>query len=131
METERGAGSIGTTKRGIGPAYASMATRCGITIAQMFNENTFEKRLRKLAEGYRKRYGNALVYDVEDEIERFMEYREKLRLFVVDGVLFMSDAQKSGSNILVEGSQGNPNLKPILDGSRWRGHCDIWRYTGC
>ena len=109
QETERGASSIGTTKRGIGPAYASMATRSGITIAQMLNEEMFEKRLRKLADGYRKRYGDVLVYDVEDEIERFKGYREKLRPFVVEGVMFMSDAQTRNSEILVEGSQGNPN----------------------
>lgn len=51
---------------GIGPTYASMAARNGITISEMFNEETFERKLRNLAAGHKKRFGDLLEYDVED-----------------------------------------------------------------
>ncbi|SPO05846.1 probable Adenylosuccinate synthetase [Cephalotrichum gorgonifer] len=104
-ETELGANSIGTTKRGIGPTYASMATRSGITMSQMFRADVFESRLRKLADGYKKRFGDALVYDVEEEIERFRGYRERLAHYVVDAVTFINDAQNKNARVLIEGSQ--------------------------
>lgn len=43
-----------------------MAARNGITISEMFNEETFERKLRALAAGYKKRYGDLLEYDVEE-----------------------------------------------------------------
>ena len=45
-----------------------------------------------------------LDYDVEEEISRFNDYRQKLAKYAVDGVAFMKDAQDSGKNILVEGA---------------------------
>ena len=104
-EIELGSNSIGTTKRGIGPCYASAATRSGITMSEMFRPELFETRLRKLAEGYRKRFGDALKYDVEEEIERFKGYRERLAHYVVDAVTFVNDAQNRNARVLIEGSQ--------------------------
>lgn len=104
-EIELGSNSIGTTKRGIGPCYASAATRSGITMSEMFRPELFETRLRKLAEGYKKRFGDALKYDVEEEIERFKGYRERLAHYVVDAVTFVNDAQDRDARVLIEGSQ--------------------------
>lgn len=104
-EIELGSNSIGTTKRGIGPCYASAATRSGVTMSEMFRPELFETRLRKLAEGYKKRFGDALKYDVEEEIERFKGYRERLAHYVVDAVTFVNDAQNRNARVLIEGSQ--------------------------
>ncbi|KAI8206864.1 Adenylosuccinate synthetase [Colletotrichum sp. SAR 10_66] len=106
-EQELGGNSIGTTKRGIGPTYSTMAARNGITISEMFDEEVFERKLRQLATGFKKRFGDLLVYDIEDEIKRFKQYREDLRLktFVVDAVPIMADAQAKNTKILVEGAQ--------------------------
>lgn len=104
-EIELGSNSIGTTKRGIGPCYASAATRSGVTVSEMFRPELFETRLRKLAEGYKKRFGDALKYDVEEEIERFKGYRERLAHYVVDAVTFVNDAQNRNARVLIEGSQ--------------------------
>jgi adenylosuccinate synthase len=70
-EVELGGKSIGTTRRGIGPSYSTKATRSGIRIAEIFNEKAFEERLRELARGYQRRYGDLLKYDVEEEISRY------------------------------------------------------------
>ena len=104
-EVELGANAVGTTKRGIGPCYSTKAARSGIRLAEMFNEGLFERKLRQLAAGYKKRYGDLLQYDVEEEITRFKQYRLALADHVVDAVTFMKDAQERQANILVEGSQ--------------------------
>ncbi|KAI4136617.1 MAG: hypothetical protein L6R39_007703, partial [Caloplaca ligustica] len=98
-------GAIGTTRKGIGPAYSAKHARSGVRVHQIFNKEEFDRRLRVLAKGARKRYGQALEgYDVEEEIARFDTYREKLQSFVVDAVPLMDDAQKKDTNILVEGA---------------------------
>jgi adenylosuccinate synthase len=104
-EVELGANAVGTTKRGIGPCYSTKAARSGIRLAEMFNVGLFERKLRQLAAGYKKRYGDLLQYDVEEEITRFKQYRLALADHVVDAVVFMKDAQERQANILVEGSQ--------------------------
>lgn len=70
-EVELGGKSIGTTRKGIGPAYSTKAARSGVRICEVFNEQLFNQRLRELAAGFKKRYGDLLKYDVEEEISRF------------------------------------------------------------
>ncbi|QLI70592.1 Adenylosuccinate synthetase [Metarhizium brunneum] len=103
-EAELGEQKIGTTGRGIGPCYSTKAARTGIRLAEVFKAELFESKLRRLASGFAKRYGDLLRYDVEDEIARFREYRPKLAGFVVDAVSFMRSAQEKNMNILVEGA---------------------------
>ena len=93
---------IGTTKRGIGPAYSTKAARDGLRIIDIYHES-FEPRLRSLADNYRKRYGESLtsLYSVEDEIQKFKGYKEQLRPYIVDAVVFMKEKR----SILVESSQ--------------------------
>ncbi|OIW26867.1 Adenylosuccinate synthetase [Coniochaeta ligniaria NRRL 30616] len=103
-EVELGALAIGTTRRGIGPSYSTKAARSGVRLAEAFDEELFERKLRKLADGYKKRYGDLLKYDVEDEIARWKEYRPKLAEYCVDAVQFISDAQRTNKKILIEGA---------------------------
>ena len=67
-EVELGAEAIGATKRGVGQSYSTKAARSGIRLAEAFDEELFEKKLRRLVDGYKKRYGDLLKYDVEKEI---------------------------------------------------------------
>lgn len=103
-EVELGAKSIGTTKRGIGPTYSTKASRSGVRLSEVFDEEKFESKLRNLAAGFKKRYGDLLEYDVEDEIARFKEYREKLRRYSIDAAPFLADVQKKNASILIEGA---------------------------
>ncbi|KAI4086575.1 MAG: hypothetical protein LQ344_007438 [Seirophora lacunosa] len=67
-----GSGAIGTTKKGIGPAYSAKHARSGVRVHQIFNKDEFNKRLRVLTKGAQQRYGQALQgYYVEEEISRF------------------------------------------------------------
>jgi adenylosuccinate synthase len=46
-------------------------TRSGLRMCDLFDEKIFEEKLRRLAMGYQKRFGDLLKYDVEDEIKNF------------------------------------------------------------
>ncbi|KAI6248737.1 Adenylosuccinate synthetase [Erysiphe necator] len=72
-ETELGGGKLGTTRKGIGPCYSTKASRTGIRISEIFNDKLFEKKVRSLAAGFKKRYGDLLQYDPEEEIANFKE----------------------------------------------------------
>jgi adenylosuccinate synthase len=58
----------------------------------MFDQELFETKLRRLAHGYKARYGDLLKYDVEEEIERFRGYRTELAKYAIDGLSFMHSA---------------------------------------
>ena len=62
--------SIGTTKKGIGPAYSGKASRSGLRVHHLFDNETFAVKFRKLVEGRYKRYGH-FEYDTEGEILRY------------------------------------------------------------
>ncbi|KAL8825386.1 MAG: hypothetical protein Q9170_007810 [Blastenia crenularia] len=97
-------GAIGTTKKGIGPAYSAKYARSGVRIHQIFDKDNFDKQLRILAKGAQKSYGDLQDYNVEHEIRRFDAYRDRLAPFVVDALPLIRDAEAKGVNILVEGA---------------------------
>ncbi|EPQ64469.1 hypothetical protein BGT96224_A20899 [Blumeria graminis f. sp. tritici 96224] len=70
-EAELGGCKIGTTGKGIGPCYSTKASRSGIRVADIFQKQIFEKKVRILAAGFKKRFGDLLQYDPEEEIARF------------------------------------------------------------
>ncbi|KAJ8653578.1 adenylosuccinate synthase [Lichtheimia ornata] len=102
-EVELGRGSIGTTKKGIGPAYSSKASRGGLRVHHLYNFEEFADKFRVMVENKRKRYGH-FDYDVEGELARYRQFAERLRPHVVDGVAFLHNKMKEGKKILVEGA---------------------------
>ncbi|KAK0710158.1 Adenylosuccinate synthetase [Lasiosphaeria miniovina] len=103
-EVELGSRKIGTTGRGIGPSYSTKAARSGVRVHEIFDEEVFERKLRQLESGYKKRFGDLLKYDVEEEIARFKEYRPKLAAYCTDAVQYMKQAQDRNYKILIEGA---------------------------
>ncbi|KAL6363743.1 hypothetical protein LRP88_03165 [Fusarium phalaenopsidis] len=103
-ERELGDSAIGTTKRGIGPCYQTSRARTGIKLTDVFHPELFEQKVRRLADGYQKRFGELFEYDIKAELARFDEYRETLKKYVVDGVSFMRSAQQSNTKIVIEGA---------------------------
>ncbi|KAJ1983174.1 Adenylosuccinate synthase [Dimargaris cristalligena] len=102
-EVELGRGSIGTTKKGIGPAYSSKASRSGIRVHHLYEDDVFESRLRSIVANRFKRYGQ-FDYDVEAELKRYRQLAAKLKPMVVDSVTYMHASLQQGKNILVEGA---------------------------
>ena len=93
-EKELGDAAIGTKKRGIGPCYQTSRARTGIKLTDIFHPKLFEEKVKRLADGYQKRFVGQLVeYDIKAELARFEEYREMMKKYVVDGVSFMTSAR--------------------------------------
>ncbi|GME86017.1 hypothetical protein B5S28_g2096 [[Candida] boidinii] len=100
--------AIGTTGKGIGPTYSTKASRSGIRVHHLVSDEPdswkeFETRLRRLVDTRFKRYGE-FDCDIETELARYKELREKIKPFVVDSVEFMHNAIKSNKKILIEGA---------------------------
>ncbi|ODV90688.1 hypothetical protein CANCADRAFT_2418 [Tortispora caseinolytica NRRL Y-17796] len=109
-EAERSSSSnaIGTTKRGIGPAYSTKASRSGIRVHHFVADfpgawEEFATAFRNLISTRQKRYGT-FEYDVEASLARYKDMAEKLRPFVVDAVSYMNQALTDKKRILIEGA---------------------------
>lgn len=100
--------SIGTTRRGIGPAYADRASRCGLRVADLYDEKTLRKLLRRsLIEKTPvfERYG--LQTETEEKMSEWLkEMARRLQPFIGDVSEILRDALNDGRKILFEGAQG-------------------------
>jgi adenylosuccinate synthase len=108
-EKGKGAGAIGTTGRGIGPAYVDKAARIGIRMHELADPARFERRVREVV-AVKNRVLTG-VYDVEpldaDAIlAEYLPYGEALRPFITDTVSMVYDAARSGRGVVFEGAQG-------------------------
>ncbi|HVJ49142.1 adenylosuccinate synthase [Desulfitobacterium sp.] len=108
-EIARGDQKIGTTKRGIGPAYMDKTARTGIRMMDLLDPEEFAAKLkRNLAEKNNflvKLYGKKPL-DFESIYQEYRGYAEKLRAFVTDSSLTIDRAIKAGERVLFEGAQG-------------------------
>ncbi|XP_048884343.1 adenylosuccinate synthase, like [Brienomyrus brachyistius] len=97
--------NLGTTKKGIGPAYSSKASRNGLRVCDLVSDfSTFEDKFRMLAGHFQAMYP-ILNIDVEAELQQLRGFAERLRPLVTDGVYFMHKALTGPSKkILVEGA---------------------------
>jgi len=108
-EAARGEGLIGTTKRGIGPAYNSKVTRSGLRMEDMLDSAGFKEAIRchidSVNDQLEKLFG-ADILDSEAIAKQYQGYAEKLRLYIIEVGKFADQALKAGSIILAEGAQG-------------------------
>ncbi len=108
--TERflGKRAIGTTGRGIGPAYADKVSRIGIRIQDLFDESILRQKvegaLRQKNELLLKVYNRRAV-EVEETVEYFLQYAERLRPMVCDTSLLLCEALDAGEVVVMEGGQ--------------------------
>ncbi|KAJ3001960.1 hypothetical protein HKX48_002602 [Thoreauomyces humboldtii] len=102
-EVELGRGSIGTTKKGIGPAYSSKASRSGLRVHHLYHFEDFETRFRELVVNRKKRYGN-FDYDVEKELARYKDLAKRLQPYIHNSIQYVHDAIKAQKRVLVEGA---------------------------
>jgi adenylosuccinate synthase len=101
--------AIGTTKRGIGPAYSSKAARSGIRAHSMFNPEQFGDQLdQAIKEGNKSldvHYGAPPV-DANTAIPPYVEAARKLAPYIKDAVAYIQDSLDAGKRVLCEGAQG-------------------------
>jgi len=103
-ESLRGKGKIGTTGRGIGPAYVDKVARRGIRMGDLLERKTLEEKLNLNL----KIYGNLLgfSYSKEEILEKFLEFGKKLKKYITDTSLLIYRLMEEGKDILFEGAQG-------------------------
>jgi adenylosuccinate synthase len=108
-EEKQGADRIGTTGRGIGPAYVDKINRKGIRIVDLLNRQQFEKKLRQnIAEKndiIRHIYGKSPL-DVDTIVAEYLDFDKKIDPFIKDVSVFINNAVDEGKNVLLEGAQG-------------------------
>ncbi len=115
-ERERGAAKIGTTSRGIGPAYIDKVARRGIRMIDLMEPDVFRERLsatlprvRRLAAGFDDEEMADEIADATDErriADAYLEAGERLRRHVVDGQALVDEALEGGERVLLEGQLG-------------------------
>ncbi len=108
-EERKGANKIGTTKKGIGPAYMDKAARMGIRIADLLDRETFEEKLtHNIAEKNRllELFYETEGFKVEDILDEYYEYGQQIKGLVCDTSVVLNDALDEGRRVLFEGAQG-------------------------
>jgi adenylosuccinate synthase len=107
-ETFKGKNKIGTTKRGIGPAYGDKAARTGLRIVDLINPERFRKQLEiKIKENNEilKAFG-AKPLSFKKVHESYRAAGDYLKPFVANTLILLHDAVRRGRDILFEGAQG-------------------------
>jgi len=101
-------GRIGTTKRGIGPAYGDKAARTGLRVSDLMQPMVFSKKLQaKLIENDRILQAlGAKPINFREVNESYLAAGKKLRPFVANTVVYLHRAIERGKKILFEGAQG-------------------------
>ncbi|MFW5662472.1 MAG: adenylosuccinate synthetase, partial [Bacteroidota bacterium] len=101
--------TIGTTGRGIGPAYIDKAKRTGIRIVDLLDRNCFEEKLRKNIEEenniLQRIYGYQEL-DVESIVNTYLDFDTVIDPYVTDTTYYLNEAINNGKKVVVEGAQG-------------------------
>ncbi len=109
IERRLGKANLGTTKRGIGPAYADKASRVGLRFQDLFDEKIFRQKLEAVLvhknEQLAKIY-NRLPMELEEIADEYLGYAERLRPLLTDTTELIHSSLEAGKHIILEGAQG-------------------------
>ena len=108
-EAARGANKIGTTGRGIGPAYEDKIARRGLRLADLMQPDTFRERLRELMDFHNfqlEHYYHAAPVDYDAVAAEWLAYAERVRPLITDVTLAAYRHREAGDHIIFEGAQG-------------------------
>jgi adenylosuccinate synthase len=108
-EARRGADKIGTTGRGIGPAYEDKVGRRGLRVQDLFDPQVFADRLRETLDFHNfvlTGYLGAKAVDFQETLDTMLGYADRLAPMVIDVSRRLYDENHAGRNLLFEGAQG-------------------------
>lgn len=109
-EAKRGDAKIGTTGRGIGPAYEDKVARRALRVQDLFNTRSFAERLREVLDYHNfvlSRYLGAAEVDFQSTFEHTMLLAERIKPMVADVPRLLHEVNAQGKNLLFEGAQGS------------------------
>jgi adenylosuccinate synthase len=104
-----GKAKIGTTGRGIGPAYADKINRIGIRVQDLFDPSILRQKIEAALHDKNQiliKVFNRKGITVDEVLTEYLGYAEILKPYVVDTALLLDQALRAGKNVLLEGSQG-------------------------
>ncbi len=108
-EKARGAKAIGTTGRGIGPAYEDKVARRGLRVSDLFNKETFAVKLKEIVDYHNFQlvnYYKVEAVDYQATLDYVLSIADILTAMVVDVSELLDGARKRGDLIMFEGAQG-------------------------
>jgi adenylosuccinate synthase len=108
-EKAQGANAIGTTGRGIGPAYEDKVARRALRVADLFHRERFAAKLGEILDYHNfilQRYYQAAPVDFQQVLESHLELGERLKPLVADVTGILEQLSLDGANVLFEGAQG-------------------------
>jgi len=108
-EAARGSAKIGTTGRGIGPAYEDKAARRAIRLQDLFYRKRFAAKLGEVLDYHNfvlKNYFRTDTIDFHATLDQTLAFADRLRPMVADVPRLLYEAQRAGDNLLFEGAQG-------------------------
>jgi adenylosuccinate synthase len=104
-EELKGKKKVGTTLRGIGPAYQDKIARRGVRVGELLDFDKFADHVRNTFSQL-KRLHKDLDHDIEAELEQIKGLLGIINPFITDAAVYINDALKSGKTILIEGANG-------------------------
>lgn len=108
-EAAKGADKIGTTGRGIGPAYEDKIARRGIRVQDLLHPERFAGKLREVLDFHNfvlQNYLKADTVDFQKSLDQTLAYAERIKPLVADVPRMLFEANKAGKSLLFEGAQG-------------------------
>lgn len=108
-ESSDGGRRIGTTGRGIGPAYIDKTARVGIRIVDLLDRDLLRKKIRRNVEEKNRlisKIYESEELDVDSIVEEYLDFDQKIDPYVKDVSVLMDEAIRDGKNIILEGAQG-------------------------
>lgn len=108
-EQARGGGKIGTTGRGIGPAYEDKVARRAIRLQDLFHRDRFAAKLGEMLDYHNfvlRHYFSAPIIDFQKTMDEVLAQAERIKPMVADVPRLLFNANKSDRNLLFEGAQG-------------------------
>jgi adenylosuccinate synthase len=108
-EQARGVNAIGTTGRGIGPAYEDKVARRAVRVADLFQRERFAAKLGEVLDFHNfvlQRYFNLPAVDFQRTLDEQLGFAERLRPLLVDVTGALARLRSAGANVLFEGAQG-------------------------
>jgi len=108
-EAAKGAGKIGTTGRGIGPAYEDKVARRAIRVQDLLARERFAAKLGEVLDYHNfvlKHYFQAEIVDFHETLDSTLAFAERIRPLMADVPRMLYEANRAGHNLLFEGAQG-------------------------
>jgi len=102
--------AIGTTKKGIGPAYSEKANRTSVRVGDLrFFDEVIPKNLKRMVETAKRKFPKLeklAEFNIEHELQRYREYAKILDPLITDTVAYINQAHHDGKRLLLEGANG-------------------------